>query len=311
MSALERLQATQTLGAFLGTWLDSRTAVKSQTLADYRRLLERYVLSNDVAKVPLVRLSTRGLETFYRSLSDRPLSPRTMRFVHTILHAALKTATRDRLVVSNPAAGAELPRDARREMRSLDRTQLSRLLAASEATGNRWHALWCVLAHGGLRPSEALRLTWADVGADHVIVRGATKTASSRRTVTLPAGTMEMLKWHATKQQGDKETARSRYTDRKLVFANETGGPLDLRNATARHFKPLLGVYYPLPDIRVYDLRHTHVTHLRAAGTPVHVVAKRVGHASAKMTLDVYGHVLSGQDGDAVAKLEAYWAAST
>jgi integrase len=87
-----------------------------------------------------------------------------------------------------------------------------------------------------------------------------------------------------------------------------TGGPLDLKNATARHFKSLLTAYYPLPEIRVYDLRHTHVTHLLAAGTPVHVVAKRVGHASAKMTLDVYGHVLSGQDGDAVAKLEAYWA---
>lgn len=78
---------------------------------------------------------------------------------------------------------------------------------------------------------------------------------------------------------------------------------------SARHFKPLLTAYYPLPDVRVYDLRHTHVTHLLAAGTPVHVVAKRVGHASAKMTLDVYGHVLSGQDGDAMAKLEAYWAA--
>jgi integrase len=93
------------------------------------------------------------------------------------------------------------------------------------------------------------------------------------------------------------------------VFANETGGPLDLKNATARHFKPLLTAYYPLPVVRVYDLRHTHVTHLLAAGTPVHVVAKRVGHASAKMTLDVYGHVLSGQDGDAVERLEAYWAA--
>jgi integrase len=96
---------------------------------------------------------------------------------------------------------------------------------------------------------------------------------------------------------------------RDLVFANQTGGALDLRNAAARHFKPLLKAYYPLPNIRVYDLRHTHVTHLLAAGTPVHVVAKRAGHASAKMTLDVYGHVLAGQDGDAVAKLEAYWAA--
>jgi integrase len=71
------------------------------------------------------------------------------------------------------------------------------------------------------------------------------------------------------------------------------------------HFKPLLTAYYPLLDIRVYDLRHTHVAHLLAAGNAPHVVAKRVGHASAKMPLDVYGHVLPRQDGEAVAKLEA------
>jgi integrase len=55
----------------------------------------------------------------------------------------------------------------------------------------------------------------------------------------------------------------------------------------------------------VYDLRHTHVAHLLAAGNAPHVVAKRVGHASAKMPLDVYGHVLPRQDGEVVAKLEA------
>ena len=43
-----------------------------------------------------------------------------------------------------------------------------------------------------------------------------------------------------------------------------------------------------------------------AAGVAVHVVAARLGHASAKMTLDVYAHVLTGQDEDAVAKVEAF-----
>jgi integrase len=75
--------------------------------------------------------------------------------------------------------------------------------------------------------------------------------------------------------------------------------------------KPLLSAYYPLPPIRVYDLRHTHASHLLAAGTPVHVVSRRLGHASAVMTLNVYAHVLSGQHEDAVAKLEAYYAAAS
>ena len=73
-----------------------------------------------------------------------------------------------------------------------------------------------------------------------------------------------------------------------------------------RHFKPLLTAYYPLSSVRLYDLRHTHASLALAAGVPVHVVSKRLGHASAKMTLDVYAHLLSGQDEDAVAKVEAF-----
>ncbi len=61
-----------------------------------------------------------------------------------------------------------------------------------------------------------------------------------------------------------------------------------------------------MPPIRLYDLRHTHASLLLAAGVPVHVVSARLGHASAKMTLDVYAHVLSGQDEDAVARVEAF-----
>jgi Phage integrase family. len=57
----------------------------------------------------------------------------------------------------------------------------------SEVTGNRWHALWVLLARGGLRSSEARRLTWADVGEYSVTVRGRTKTRESKRTVRAAA----------------------------------------------------------------------------------------------------------------------------
>jgi integrase len=94
------------------------------------------------------------------------------------------------------------------------------------------------------------------------------------------------------------------------VFANGTGEALDLKNATARHFKPLLKAYYPLPPIRVYDLRRTYASILLAAGVPVNKVAERMGHASPVMTLSVYARVLQGQDEEAMARWEAYEAAA-
>ena len=124
--------------------------------------------------------------------------------------------------------------------------------------------------------------------------------------MTLPAATMEALRWHRTQQAVEKEAAGSRYRDHGFVVAGQHGGPLSLPNITVRHFKPLLGAYYRLPAIRLYDLRHTAATLYLSAGVPVHVVSERLGHASSKMTLDVYAHVLSGQHEDAVAQAEAY-----
>lgn len=47
--------------------------------------------------------------------------------------------------------------------------------------------------------------------------------------------------------------------------------------------------------VRLHDLRHTHATLLLRAGVPPHVVAARLGHADASITLRVYAHVLGDQ----------------
>lgn len=309
------------VGEYLRLWLDVTASMKvrERTLEGYRRLLDRYVLPSSLAAVPLAKLTTLGLEQLYSELSAKPLSARTVRLVHSVLHVALAKAARDRRLASNPASGAMLPRQQRQEMQALDRDQLSRLLATSESCDNRWTPLWSLLAHGGLRPSEALGLKWAEVGADRVRVIQALvtglkgggwkltepKTLGSRRTVTLPAQTMHALAWHRTKQEAEKLAAGRCYQDLDFVFASQTGQPLDLKNATARHFRPLLAKV-GLPSIRVYDLRHTHATLMLSAGVPVKVVSERLGHASAVMTLNVYAHVLSGEQEDAVSRLEAY-----
>ena len=51
--------------------------------------------------------------------------------------------------------------------------------------------------------------------------------------------------------------------------------------------------------IRLHDLRHTHVAHLIATGAHVKVISERVGHASTSFTMDRYGHLMEGQQGEA------------
>jgi integrase len=60
-----------------------------------------------------------------------------------------------------------------------------------------------------------------------------------------------------------------------------------------------------LPLIRLHDLRHSHATHLLAAGVHPKIAQERLGHSSVGITLDTYSHVLPGMQDDAVTKVDA------
>ena len=324
----------QTCGEYITQWLASAVTAKrrARTVHDYRRGLDRYFFGSELAGLPLAQVTTERLETFYSALLARgegSLSPRTIAMLHAVLHVALAKAVKLKLVAVNPATGAELPAERPDKVRQSRPRQQARALSRKElrqfdtaAAGTKYEALWSLLVRGGLRPNEALALTWADVGRDRVTVRRSLviglkgvapyfdkpKNKTSARTVTLPPVTMELLGRHRLAQEVTREAAGSAYQDQGLVFATGTGGPLDLKNLAARHFRPILAKA-ELPRIRVYDLRHTHVTHLLYARAPVQSVSKRVGHANPTITMKVYAHVLDEIDQDPLKLVEEYHAA--
>ena len=85
------------------------------------------------------------------------------------------------------------------------------------------------------------------------------------------------------------------WRDYGLIFASETGTPLDPENFS-RSFAKLcnkagLGRWHP------HELRHSGASLMLAQGTPLHVVSEILGHASITITKDVYGHLLEGTAG--------------
>jgi len=69
------------------------------------------------------------------------------------------------------------------------------------------------------------------------------------------------------------------------------------------YFKPLLNAAQ-LPNIRLYDLRHTAATIALAAGISPKIVSEQLGHASSAFTLDVYSHVLPHMQEAAAEKVQ-------
>jgi integrase len=168
----------------------------------------------------------------------------------------------------------------------------------------------------GMRRGEALALRWRDLNlearslsvaqtleeTEAGLAFKAPKTEHSRRTITLPLLTAEVLKRHRVRQAEHRLRAGKAYADGDLVCCNELGEPLSPHHVSQVFAKLALRLNLP---IRFHDLRHSHISHLLAAGVHPKVASERAGHASVSITLDVYSHLIPGMQEDAANRIDA------
>ena len=162
----------------------------------------------------------------------------------------------------------------------------------------------------GMRPEEYLALQWRDINFEDGILNverkvrynrkgggwyfGALKTEKSRRSFPLDQPLLLALRRHKLEQwqiRHERFEKDKKYERLDLVFASETGTPLSARNLQRDSFKPILKEA-KLPDIRLYDLRHTCATLHLLEGTDIKTVSEWLGHANPDETLRTYAHVL-------------------
>lgn len=93
--------------------------------------------------------------------------------------------------------------------------------------------------------------------------------------------------------------------DTSYIFCNTRREPLygPLRSESV--YAHLRSVKRRLPQLPAamtpHWLRHTHATALLLAGTPLHVVSRRLGHRSVQTTINTYGHVTEDAELEALA----------
>jgi integrase len=299
------------VGQYLDHWLDicARPRLRAKSFRDYSTLLARYV-SPRLGDRRFGELSPAEIQGLYSELLNRKLSPRTIRYTHSVLFSALRQAVRWKLLLTNPAEEVYLPRHSRRRFTIFDLEQAKQFIAA--ISGHRYEVLFALAMTTGMRPSEYLALTWSDFDLEHGCVSVSktlqhwerswffedTKRERSRRTIKLQS-------WVTTLIRILKEKAKAAGAKTNdLVFTSERSGPIHEAKLVERHFKPLL-VSAGLPNIRLYDLRHTAATLALVAGVSPKVVSEQLGHASVAFTLEVYSHVLPHMQDEAAMKVEA------
>ena len=127
------------------------------------------------------------------------------------------------------------------------------------------------------------------------------KTRYGKRTILLGARTIEVLREHIERQHTERLEAGDHWEEYGLIFTTGNGTPINPRNLL-RDFKILLRA--GLPTIRFHDLRHTAASLLLNQGVPVITISRRLGHAKASITLDVYGHLIPSMQGEVAEMID-------
>ena len=292
-----------TFGELAETWFKTKGTRAPKTLAGYRSLLDTVVLPrwSDVA---LKDVEFEDYQVWVTGLSvdgstKRPgdgLSPSRVIQAHQIFAAVIRFAIRTKRLGVDPTEDVDLPEKLDGEQRYLTHELLHRLAIAA----GRFRTLIFVLGYCGLRFGEASALTVGDVNLDENkitvnksatyvdgrgMVEGPTK-GKTVRTVPVPAFLIALLR---TEIDGRAKG------DRLFVGRGDYLTVGELRWA----FDPAATAIGE-EGLTPHELRHTCASLAIKSGANIKVVQRLLGHKTASLTLDRYGH-LYGEDLDAVA----------
>jgi integrase len=156
-----RRPAPLTFGEYADTWFAegaTRRRWKPSTVAQYRSLKRRLV--EDFGPMPLAAIRPRHIAQYVAVKSGEFGASVVGRDVG-LLHAIFKTAIKEELVDSNPAAGAERPKLPRRQWRILEPVEVARVSKAF--TDEQAKTVFLTLVLTGIRRSELQALRWRDV----------------------------------------------------------------------------------------------------------------------------------------------------
>lgn len=309
-----------TVGEFLATYLTTiRPVVRPSTYRSYEQNIRLYLIPT-LGRRRLAKLTPQDVQAFLdakaqeKTRTGKPFSGSSLRLMRAVLRQALGQAEAWDQLPRNVAKLARPPKGARRRAQILSAAQATALLGA--IAGDRLETLYRVALALGLRQGEALGLRWEHVDLEEgtLVVREAMqrvqgeglvvvepKSDAGIRTIKLPQFLVEQLRAHRERQDAQRREA-NRWEDRDLVFCTRYGTPFDGPNVT-RYFQRHLD-RVGLPHLRFHDLRHSAISFLAADGVPLEVAQRIAGHSDARLTANVYRHILPEEHDRAAEAME-------
>ena len=321
--------------------LKERIGVKHRTIVRYKELLER--IKPAIGHYKLCDLKPQHLNAFYDQLSKDginkatggKLSSKTIIEHHRLIRTILAEAEKELLVPYNAASKATPPKNERKEANYIEIEDIERILFYSLQEPLKKQVALNLLIFTGCRRGEIMGLQWSDIdfknnlinikrtslySKDRGIYQDTPKTEQSKRSISVPAKVMELLRVCKKEYNTKRLVLGTAWTDTGFILVQENGKPMHpdtltdycssfrtkYNNIIEKENKDRLKTNkLPLlPHINPHAFRHSQASMLILSGLDCATVSKRLGHANISTTTNIYTHILHEADKKASDKLE-------
>lgn len=242
--------------------------------------------------------------------TGKPISKTTVHEHHTMVRMVLNNAFKKGLIPVNVADRSTPPSREKAEIAFYTEEEARQILACFENEPIKWRLIVNLLLIAGIRKGELCGLKWESVNFEkntiHIcnqvqydtkrgLFEETPKTSKSIRTITLPAGIMQMMRSYQSWQKEERLRLGEYFVNRGFVFSQDNGEPL--HPDSINHEFAKMERKYNLPHLRPHSFRHTMATHLFAKGNlDVVTVSARLGHAQPSTTMNIYAHAIPSKD---------------
>jgi integrase len=285
------------LTEWLETWLKRRQSeVRITTFLGLESTVRLHIVPT-LGQRRLDEVFVQHIEQLYASLlSNKGLSPATVRKVHVALGQAFSMAVRYGFLPRSPIAEVRVPAVRVSRKDTFDAQEVRLILDTASAISPRTYARFLLALRLGMRQGERLALNWNDLDLAQGLVRitksvdaipglGAVvtppKSAQSYREVPMDSETLlAFIKY--------KESISSVNTLSDLVFPSRSGNHANAR-VDYDAWKRLLR-RARVRSLKLHDARHSAATLMLASGADARSIQFVLGHSSPGFTLATYVH---------------------
>lgn len=319
-----------TLDEWYEKWIDIHkyNVIRDNTKRHYETVYRKHI-SPTLGKFHISQITQLQIKGLLKKIDETGYGFETQNRVKIMLLDMFDKAIIDNFVLKNPCKGVRVLKDKNNERRALSKDEQSIFFECCK--GTFYDNLFTVAVNTGLRPGEICGLKWSDIdfkkkeiSVERTLLyqklEGDTqktfhydppKTKSSKRKVPINKQCEIALKKQFIQSNAVKSSMRAKpiegFSD--LLFTTKYATPINSQiylEAIKRVVDEINLMRDELEKMESFSghvFRHTFATRCFEAGIQPKTVQRYLGHASLKMTMDLYTHVMDEKSMEDMEKL--------